>query len=107
MLLDLAILIITIGVNLALAILILIKNRKPIANKIFIFFILGILSWIIANYLADHSSSSDRALFWSQISWATAAFSLFWGINFVYYFPYKDKFYLKAKLSIFSFLVLF
>ncbi len=104
--LDLFILLITISINLALAVLILIKNRKPVTNKIFIAFIFFVLAWILANYFADHSTTGNQALFWSQISWMTASYALLLILFFSYFFPikYKNKRNFKLKIIFLSFL---
>ncbi|MCX6740190.1 MAG: ATP-binding protein [Candidatus Parcubacteria bacterium] len=99
MLFDLSILIFTVGINSALIVLILLKNRTPVQNKIFIAFILGVLSWIITNYFADHSLNNGQALFWSQIIWIISPLVLLCAILFVLYFPYQDV-QIKRKILI-------
>lgn len=98
--LDLFIISITIGVNLALAILISIKNGKPLANKIFVLFIFSIIIWCVTNYLADHSFNNEQALFWSKIVWVATPLGLFFALSFVFYFPFVEKSRLKIKIII-------
>lgn len=102
MILDLAILIVTIGINVFLGFLILIKNGKPIINKVFVCFILAISFWVLANYFADHAQSNQQAWFWSQMSWASAGLLLLAGSIFVHFFPFKDARSIKIKFFILS-----
>ncbi len=98
--LDLIILTITFGINFALAVLILVKNRKSVANKIFIIFIFSVLVWIVANFIVDHAKDSNQALFWSQISWIMAALALYLLFIFSLFFPFKDQIRIKFKIII-------
>ena len=67
MTIDLFIVGFTVLINFLLGLVILVKNRKPLANKIFLITILFILAWAISNYNIDTASSSTMALVWLKL----------------------------------------
>lgn len=63
----------TILISFLLGIYIIYKNPRNKINLVFGTFTLCISSWVLVNFLADISSTSNQALFWARLTLAPAS----------------------------------
>lgn len=87
---SLKILITTCLVNLSILIIVLSKKAKGVTNNSVIFFCLSLVSlilWSASNYLADTSTSTSAALFWTRASFPPALCMGLSILIFSYIFP--------------------
>ncbi len=88
--LHLAILLILGMVSIFLGSLVLMKEPKNKANRLFFVFALVVLIWILTNYLVDHPIWSNLALFWNRLNFSSAISMSVVLLFFSFVFPIEN-----------------
>ncbi len=101
---DLTILLSSAAVNVSLLVIVLVKQKDNLRNKIntaFIASVLLFLAWFAFNYLADSSTDAMRALLWTRLTVPSSLFALWFILWFSYAFPVKTRRYSRTLLVYF------
>jgi signal transduction histidine kinase len=72
-----------------LSLIVYIKNRKSLENKIFSLFIISVLIWTITNYISDISKDYQQALLWSRLTILGPALMPVLFLHFTFLYPIK------------------
>ncbi|MCK4591302.1 MAG: GAF domain-containing protein [Candidatus Latescibacteria bacterium] len=98
------VLLIVCSVYLALGLLVYVKNRKHVVNKLFAVIVFCVAVWIVGNYMVHTHAYLRSGILWGKFTFAAASLIPLSFLAFVQIFPEKRKFLWQNDLLIFSFL---
>lgn len=83
--------------TIILGLLVLLKNRKNLANRFFSYFAFSLALWIFALIFADSIADKEIAIFWNKFAIVGASLLPYTFLIFTYVFPYKEHNFSIAK----------
>jgi len=82
-------LLITAGVNFALALFVLLKNPKEKSNLVFILLVIGLGLWSLGITMFRYESLTGFSMYWTRFHFIASTFIAFLFYYFTYFYPYQ------------------
>jgi hypothetical protein len=83
--------VLTFLISVFLGLFIIYRGRKDLRNLVFGVFTLTVSGWIITNFFADISQTTEQATFWARMTLVTPSLMPFLLLLFSRIFPKQDK----------------